>query len=307
MERPDFDLTGQVALVTGAGRGIGRDLARALAACGAHVLAGVREPAMADVAWTAPGDGRVEPLHLDVTDVASLRVAVDAAVGSSGRIDILVNNAGLGANHDALDVTEDDWDDMMAVNLRGLFFVSQAVGQHMVERGYGRIVNVSSQAGLVGIRRHVVYSASKGGVNLVTKVLALEWAPHGVTVNAIAPTWTLHAWNRGAPGRPDLPRERPGPHPHRQGRLDSRRRGRGGLPRVPRLRSGDGGGPARGRRLDRAVAPAPGAGAPRRTVPVGQPMARSTIGLTTLTRVSIVSASYGAGVSQMKVSKPMAR
>ncbi len=189
MERPDFDLTGQVALVTGAGRGIGRDLARALAACGAHVLAGVREPAMADVAWTAPGDGRVEPLHLDVTDVASLRVAVDAAVGSSGRIDILVNNAGLGANHDALDVTEDDWDDMMAVNLRGLFFVSQAVGRHMVERGYGRIVNVSSQAGLVGIRRHVVYSASKGGVNLVTKVLALEWAPHGVTVNAIAPTW----------------------------------------------------------------------------------------------------------------------
>lgn len=189
MQRPDFDLAGQVALVTGAGRGIGRDLARALAACGAEVLAGVREPTATDVAWTAPEGGSVRPLVLDVTDVAGTRQAVDAAVAEQGRIDILVNNAGLGANHDSLDVSEADWDHMMAVNLKGLFFTSQAVGRHMVDRGYGRIVNLSSQAGLVGIRRHAVYSASKGGVNLVTKVLALEWAPHGVTVNAIAPTW----------------------------------------------------------------------------------------------------------------------
>lgn len=189
MDRPDFDLTGQVAIVTGANRGIGRDLARVLAACGAVVLAGVREPETADVDWTAPGAGQVIPLPLDVTDVPGLRAAVDAAAVEHGRIDILVNNAGLGANHDALDVTEDDWDEMMAVNLRGLFFMSQAVGRHMVGRGYGRIVNISSQAGLVGIKRHAVYSASKGGVNLLTRVLALEWAPHGVTVNAIAPTW----------------------------------------------------------------------------------------------------------------------
>jgi NAD(P)-dependent dehydrogenase (short-subunit alcohol dehydrogenase family) len=189
MQRPDFDLTGQVALVTGAGRGIGRDLARALAASGAHVLAGVRDTEAADVSWTAPGAGRVEPIRLDVTDVPGMRAAVDAAVAAHGRIDILVNNAGLGANHDALDVTEADWDEMMAVNQRGVFFASQAVGRHMVERGYGRIVNIGSQAGLVGIRRHAVYSASKGGVNLLTKVLALEWAPFGVTVNAIAPTF----------------------------------------------------------------------------------------------------------------------
>ncbi|MHB8892302.1 MAG: SDR family NAD(P)-dependent oxidoreductase [Candidatus Limnocylindrales bacterium] len=178
-----------MALVTGAGRGIGRDLARALAASGALVLAGVRDPGATDVVWTAPDGGRVEPLRLDVTDVGGTRAAVDAAVAAHGRIDILVNNAGLGANNDALDVTEAEWDEMMAVNLKGVFFTSQAVGRHMVERGYGRIVNVSSQAGLVGIRRHAVYSASKGGVNLVTKVLALEWARHGVTVNAIAPTW----------------------------------------------------------------------------------------------------------------------
>ena len=200
MQRPDFDLSGQVAIVTGAGRGIGRDLARALAATGATVLAGVRDPAgSTDVTWSAPGGGRVEPIQLDVTDVAGTRAAVDAAVASHGRIDILVNNAGLGANHDALDVTEADWDDMMAVNLKGLFFASQAVGRHMVARGYGRIVNLGSQAGLVGIRRHVVYSASKGGVNLVTKVLALEWAPHGVTVNAIAPTWIYTPGHGGAP------------------------------------------------------------------------------------------------------------
>ena len=189
MLRPDFDLTGQVALVTGASRGIGRDLARILAASGATVLAGVRDEDSADVAWTAPGAGTVDAIILDVRDVAGTRAAVDHAVATHGRIDILVNNAGLGAEHDALDVTEADWDVLMEVNLKGLFFTSQAVGRHMVDRGYGRIVNISSQAGLVGIRRSAVYSASKGGVNLLTKVLALEWAPSGVTVNAIAPTW----------------------------------------------------------------------------------------------------------------------
>lgn len=193
MERPDFDFAGQIALVTGANRGLGRDLARALAACGATVLAGVRagaeSPDSAEVAWTAPSGGHVVPIGLDVTDVPGTRAAVDTAIREYGRIDVLVNNAGLGANHDALDVTESDWDQMMAVNLRGVFFTSQAVGGHMVERGYGRIVNISSQASLVGIRRHAVYSTSKGGVNLMTKVLALEWAAHGVTVNAVAPTW----------------------------------------------------------------------------------------------------------------------
>jgi NAD(P)-dependent dehydrogenase (short-subunit alcohol dehydrogenase family) len=189
MERPDFELAGQVALVTGAGRGIGRDLARVLAACGALVLGGVRDPQAAAPEWSAPGGGRVIPVRLDVTDAPATRAAVDEAVLDHGRIDILVNNAGLGANHDAVDVTESDWDEMMAVNLKGVFFTSQAVGRHMIERGYGRIVNLSSQAGLVGIRRHAVYSASKGGVNMLTKVLALEWAPFGVTVNAVAPTW----------------------------------------------------------------------------------------------------------------------
>ena len=97
-------------------------------------------------------------------------------------------------------MTEADGNEMMNVNLKGLFFLTQAVGRSMVERGYGRIVSLSSQAGLVGIPRHAVYSASKGGVNMLTPALALEWSPHGVTVNAVAPTFVRTPGHRGAPG-----------------------------------------------------------------------------------------------------------
>lgn len=191
MERPDFSLSGQVALVTGASRGIGHDLVLALAGAGATVAAAARDvDDVADlVERVAESGGRALPVELDVTDVAGIGPAVDRLLADLGQIHVLVNNAGLGANHDALDVTEVDWDAMMDVNLKGLFFVTQAVARGMVARRYGRIVNLGSQAGLVGIRRHAVYSASKGGVGMLTKVLALEWAPHGVTVNTVAPTF----------------------------------------------------------------------------------------------------------------------
>jgi NAD(P)-dependent dehydrogenase (short-subunit alcohol dehydrogenase family) len=190
-EQPDFSLTGQRALVTGASRGIGRDLALSLALAGARVLAGVRRAADADelVAEARERGASVTPFMIDVTDVAATRAAIDAEVAANGPISILVNNAGLGFNHDAVDVGEADWDAMMDVNLKGLFFVTQAVARHMLAAEYGRVINLSSQGGLVGIRRHAVYSASKGGVNLLTKVLALEWAERGVTVNAVAPTY----------------------------------------------------------------------------------------------------------------------
>jgi NAD(P)-dependent dehydrogenase (short-subunit alcohol dehydrogenase family) len=190
-EQPEFSIAGQRALVTGASRGIGRDLALSLALAGAEVLAGVRDAPDADelVAEASGRGASVTPFVLDVTDVSAARAAIDTEVAARGAIQILVNNAGLGFNHDAVDVTEADWDGMMDVNLKGLFFVTQAVARHMLAAGYGRIVNVSSQAGLVGIPRHAVYSASKGGVNLLTKVLALEWSSRGVTVNAVAPTY----------------------------------------------------------------------------------------------------------------------
>ncbi|HWS58926.1 MAG TPA: glucose 1-dehydrogenase [Actinotalea sp.] len=191
MDPIDFSLTGQVALVTGASRGIGHDLVLALAAAGATVAAGGRsaDDVAELVATVRSTGGTAVPLAMDVSDVASVRAAVDRLLVDHGRIDVLVNNAGLGFNQDALDVTEADWDQMMGVNLRGLFFVTQAVARSMVDRGYGRVVNLSSQAGTVGIRRHAVYSASKGGVDMLTRVLALEWAPFGVTVNAVAPTY----------------------------------------------------------------------------------------------------------------------
>jgi NAD(P)-dependent dehydrogenase (short-subunit alcohol dehydrogenase family) len=191
MQQPDFSLIGQVALVTGASRGIGHDLVLALAAAGATVGAAARSPEDVDglVDEVQAAGGRAFAVPLDLTDLPSVGPAVQQVVREHGRLDVLVNNAGLGANHDALDVTEADWDDLMDVNLKGLFFVTQAAARVMVARGYGRVVNLGSQAGLVGIRRHAVYSASKGGVEMLTKVLALEWAPHGVTVNTVAPTF----------------------------------------------------------------------------------------------------------------------
>lgn len=183
---PDFSLAGRVALVTGASYGIGAGLARALAAAGVRVAVAARSRALLDE-LARDIDGLAVPF--DMTDVSAIRAGVDAVVGHFGCIDILVNNAGLGANHDALDVSESDWDQMMAVNLKGVFFCSQAAARHMLPRGYGRIVNVSSQGGLVGIPRHAVYAASKGGVNQLTRVLALEWSARGVTVNAVAPTF----------------------------------------------------------------------------------------------------------------------
>ncbi|HYY07399.1 MAG TPA: 3-oxoacyl-ACP reductase family protein [Actinomycetota bacterium] len=191
MEQPSFDVRGQVALVTGASRGIGRDLVVALVAAGARVVAGVRTEGAAEgvVAEVAEGGGDAAEVRIDLTDRSSIEHGVEAAVERFGRLDILVNNAGLGTNHDALDATEEEWDELFAVNVRGLFFACQSAGRRMVAQRHGRIVNMASQAGLVGIPRHAAYSASKGAVIALTRVLALEWAPFGVTVNSVAPTF----------------------------------------------------------------------------------------------------------------------
>jgi len=191
LDYPTFDLDGRVALVTGASRGIGRDLALAVAHAGARVAVAARtvDDLRSLAAEIEAEGGSAHPVALDLRSLASIEQALAETVARFGRIDILVNNAGLGTNHDALDATEEEWDELMDVNLKGLFFACQAAGRRMVERRYGRIVNMSSQAGRVGIRRHAAYCATKGGVEQVTRVLALEWAPYGITVNAVAPTF----------------------------------------------------------------------------------------------------------------------
>lgn len=188
---PSFRLDGSVAAVTGASRGIGRGLALALGAAGAIVAVTARsgEDAESVAAEIVAAGGAASAHALDVTDTATIERAVGDIVSRHGSVDVLVANAGLGSNLPALDVTEEHWDEMMAVNLRGAFFTAQAAGRHMVANGSGRIVVISSQASLVGIRDHVAYSASKGGVNQMVRVLALEWGPFGVTVNAVAPTF----------------------------------------------------------------------------------------------------------------------
>jgi len=186
-----FAIEGQVALVTGATGGIGADLAAAFGRAGARVgVAGRRgERAEAIVETIRAAGGEAAQIELDLTNRASIDAAVTQVVDTFGRLDILVNNAGLGTNHDAIDATEAEWDDLFAVNVRGLFFACQSAARHMLGQGSGRIINMASQAGLVGIPRHAAYSASKAAVIGLTRVLALEWSPRGVTVNAVAPTW----------------------------------------------------------------------------------------------------------------------
>ena len=191
MRETGFDIDGKVIIVTGADFGIGRGVALMLAAEGATVVPTVlQERSLDDLRSEAAATGLlVHPVQLDLSDVGAIRRTVEGIAAEHGRIDVLFNNAGLGYGHPALAVTESDWDQMMAVNLRGLFFMSQAVARVMIEQGAGRIINQSSQGGLVGLPEAAVYCATKGGVNTLTKQLALEWAPLGITVNAIAPTF----------------------------------------------------------------------------------------------------------------------
>lgn len=188
---PRFDLQGQVALVTGAARGIGHACALALAHAGADIVLGLRD---------AQSDGnllneiesmgrRALPLQMDVTRLDQIQLAVDSATKHFGRLDILVNNAGLGPSNLAENVNEEDFDLTVAVNLKGTFFVSQAVGRVMIQQRYGRIINLGSQAGLVALPTESIYCMTKAAISHLTKCLAVEWGRYNITVNAVAPTF----------------------------------------------------------------------------------------------------------------------
>jgi NAD(P)-dependent dehydrogenase (short-subunit alcohol dehydrogenase family) len=188
--QPSFDLSGSVALVTGAGRGLGRAIALTYARAGADIVAAARsEGELAALCEEVRGLGRrALAVPLDVRSLDSIRAMAARAEAEMGPVDILVNNAGITVRQAALDVTEDAWDAIVDTNLKGLFFCCQAVGRGMVERRRGKIVNMASVNAVTGWPRRLVYSATKAAVVHLTHVLAVEWAPYGICVNALGPT-----------------------------------------------------------------------------------------------------------------------
>jgi NAD(P)-dependent dehydrogenase (short-subunit alcohol dehydrogenase family) len=187
-----FDLGGKISLITGAGRGIGRAVALALARAGSDAALVARSQDQLDAAAAEIRNlgRRAEVFAADLTQTQHLPDLTEKIAGTMGAIDILVNNAGINIPQDSVDVTEDAWDAIMNINLKGAFFLAQAVGKVMIAQGRGgRIINITSQTGSVALAKRAVYCASKAGLNLVTKVLAMDWAPHGILVNAVAPTF----------------------------------------------------------------------------------------------------------------------
>jgi NAD(P)-dependent dehydrogenase (short-subunit alcohol dehydrogenase family) len=193
-----FDLSGQVALVTGTSRGLGQYFARALAKAGADlILTSRKREALAafEVEMRELGR-RVVSLELDVRDHASIQGMAAEAEAAFGQIHILVNNAGCNVRKPALDVTWDDWNLVLDTNLRGSFFVAQAIARGMIARGYGRIINIGSVTSVFGYAGLAPYGASRGGIRQLTMSLADDWSPHGVTVNCLAPGWFKTSQNR---------------------------------------------------------------------------------------------------------------
>ncbi len=188
MSKPCFDLEGKAALVCGASGGLGEACARLIAQAGAKlVLASNEGDRLAALAGEL-GEGCTY-VELDLTDENAAQALVDTAVERMGRLDILVNAQGINRPQKAEDVTADNWDAVMNINLRSVFFLSQAAGRQMIKQKYGRIVSISSQAGTVALPLRSAYCSSKAGVDHLSKELAMEWAPYNITVNTVAPTF----------------------------------------------------------------------------------------------------------------------
>jgi NAD(P)-dependent dehydrogenase (short-subunit alcohol dehydrogenase family) len=190
-EQPSFRLSGQVALVTASAKGIGKACALALAQAGADIILGLRDrnSGKALVRQIQKLGREILPVQMDVTQMEQIRAAVEAGMQHFKRIDILVNNAGIGAPNPAERVLEKDFDETLAVNLKGTFFTAQTVGRIMIRQRRGRIINISSQAGFVALPTESIYCMTKAAISHLTKCLALEWAKYNITVNAVAPTF----------------------------------------------------------------------------------------------------------------------
>lgn len=181
------NFTAQIAVITGAAAGIGQAIATHLAERGAHIVGVDIAPTLADSIAALPGEGHLA-VTANIADASAAQDAISRVVAEVGTPQILVNSAGIGRFAPGEDLSEKDWQATLAVNLSGSFFMTQAAGRAMLEAGYGRIVNIASQAAGIGLVEHAAYSASKAGVLGFTRVLAVEWAGRGVTINAVSPT-----------------------------------------------------------------------------------------------------------------------
>ena len=191
MEKDMFRLDDKTALITGAATGLGAGIAIAMARQGADVaIADKPGESQEETIRAAQSHGHnVLPLEMDVRDVGHLAEGVETVKRELGKVDILVNNAGVNRPAPALEVTEDNWDDHYSTNVKGGFFLAQKVAPMMIEQGWGRIIWLSSQSGLIGIPGQPVYCSTKGAVIQLVRTLGVEWAKYGITVNSIAPTF----------------------------------------------------------------------------------------------------------------------
>ncbi|MBS5433303.1 MAG: D-threitol dehydrogenase [Firmicutes bacterium] len=191
----DLSLSGKVAVVSGGTSGIGFATAKMLALKGAAVVIWGRNPNIRQMAREIGGDAY--GVQVDITDTAQILSAVDDVIKMNGKIDILCNSAGIGSGKPAEDISEEEFMNVLNVNLKSAFMVAQSVGRTMIERGEGgRIINIASDAGIVAIKDHVAYSASKAGLLAVTRSLALEWGKYGITCNAISPCVVMTPMSR---------------------------------------------------------------------------------------------------------------
>jgi NAD(P)-dependent dehydrogenase (short-subunit alcohol dehydrogenase family) len=193
-----LDLTGRVAVVIGGTSGIGRAIAHGLAEAGADVVPTSRraEQVAASVREIQELGRRSLEVVSDVSDRTSLERSLEKCIGEFGKVDILINSAGKTKRTPTIDVTDDEWNDILDTNVNGTLRACQVFGRHMLERNYGRIVNIASLSSFVALYEVAAYAASKAAVAMLTKSLAVEWAPHGVNVNAIAPGVFRTALNR---------------------------------------------------------------------------------------------------------------